>query len=215
MATAIKTANGAGVSSGFLDLPPLVLKEVVLHIVGDTPLVCHRWDEKAKQMILDKQMKKAAPPRVAKDPEKAFRDSLYPMPDGDGYGFRAIAFKLAAVDACTQIAGVTKVFARGAFHVLGIGPDQLVKIESAPPVMREDMVRIGIETADIRYRGEFTTWKAYPVVRYNANVLSIPQLVDLFRTGGFAVGVGEWRPQCNGNMGMFHVESVDILPDPL
>jgi hypothetical protein len=43
-------------------------------------------------------------------------------------------------------------------------------------------------------------------VRYNRNVLSAEQIVSLFNTAGFAIGIGEWRPQKNGGFGMFHVE---------
>lgn len=81
----------------------------------------------------------------------------------------------------------------------------MVKIDGEPS-MREDMVRVGMGTADIRYRGEFRSWSAEMVIRYNANVLSVEQVFNLFNTGGFAIGVGEWRPQRDGSFGMFHVE---------
>jgi hypothetical protein len=32
------------------------------------------------------------------------------------------------------------------------------------------------------------------------------QIVNLFNIGGFACGVGEWRPGKDGSNGMFHVE---------
>jgi hypothetical protein len=96
--------------------------------------------------------------------------------------------------------GVTKVEARGAFHING----ETVTIEGAPS-MREDMVRIARGTADIRYRGEFKEWRTSFVIRYNANILSLGQIVNLFNTAGFGIGVGEWRPQRDGSYGMFHV----------
>lgn len=61
-------------------------------------------------------------------------------------------------------------------------------------------------TADIRYRGEFPEWSTEITLRYNANVLSPEQVANLFNVAGFAVGVGEWRPQRDGSFGMFHVE---------
>ena len=74
--------------------------------------------------------------------------------------------------------------------------------------MREDMVRVGMGAADLRYRGEFTEWQADVPVRYNANAWSIEQLINVFNVAGFASGVGEWRPQKNGNFGMFKVTNV-------
>ena len=181
-------------------LPRLDIKIIQIQIKGDSPLICHAWSEKAKKQMLDAQMKKAKQAKEAKDPEQDYRDSLYPHPDG-GYGFPAVAFKNAAVDACSHIAGVTKVEARGAFHIIG----DMVKIEGKPRP-REDMVRVGMGSADIRYRGEFREWEAQLTLRYNANVLSAEQIVNLFNTAGFAIGVGEWRPQKDGSYGMFHVE---------
>lgn len=81
---------------------------------------------------------------------------------------------------------------------------EFVTIEGTP-TMREDMVRIAMGTADIRYRGEFKEWRTTFVIRYNANVLSLEQIVNLFNTGGFGIGVGEWRPQKDGSFGMFHI----------
>lgn len=182
-------------------LPKLDIRVIRLRIVGDAPLICHRWSDKARKMILDKQMGKASAGKENKDPERDFRESLYPHPDG-GYGFPVIAFKNAAVDACTSLGkAITKVAARQAFHILG----ELARIEGEPE-MREDMVRVGMGTADIRHRGEFREWATELTVRYNARLLTAEQIVNLFNVAGFAVGVGEWRPEKSGQYGLFHVE---------
>lgn len=183
-----------------ITLPALNIQYLKLRLRGDSPLICHAWSEKAKRQMLDKQMKKAKQAQTAKDPEADYQESLYKHPDG-GYGFPSVAFKAAAVDACSSIAGVTKVEARGAFHIIG----DMLKIEGEPSP-REDMVRVGMGAADIRYRGEFREWSVEITLRYNANVLSPEQIANLFNTAGFAVGVGEWRPQRDGSFGMFHVE---------
>ena len=195
-------AKGMG-SPVVIELPRLNIKTMTIDLIGDSPLISHKWSDKAKGMMLNKQMKKAAGKKEAKDPEQDFRDSLYEIGDGR-YGFPAVAFKSAAVDACSHVDGVTKVQARGAFHIAG----EMVEI-IGQPTPREDMVRVGMGTADIRYRGEFKTWRASVRVRFNANVLSDEQIVNLFNTAGFAIGVGEWRPQRDGSYGMFHVAVSD------
>jgi len=181
-------------------LPKLNIQLFHLTLVGDTGLISHKWSEKAKKAMREKQTKRATLAKEARNPEEEFKDSLYEHPDG-GYGFPAVAFKSAAVSACSHVSDITKVEARGAFHI----DEELVKIEGSP-VMREDMVRIAMGTATLRYRGEFKTWKARIVIRYNANVLSPEQIINLFDTAGFAIGVGEWRPEKDGRNGMFHVE---------
>lgn len=178
-------------------LPNFDLVEAELTLVGTAPLICHRWSEKAKRQMLDKQMKRATKGKDAKDPEADYRGSLYEHPDG-GYGFPAVAFKAAAVRAGTYM-DHKMTFLRGAFHVLG----ELVKIDGEP-TMREDMVRVSM-TSDIRYRGQFTDWATTLPIRYNAASLSLEQIVALFHVAGFSVGVGEWRPEKNGQYGTFEV----------
>ena len=198
------------------ELPPLAIQLMEVTVIGDSPLIVHAWSEKAKKEMLGKQMKAAKMAKEAKDPRADFESSLYRLADG-GYGFPSIGFKAAAVTACTSVAGITKVAARQAFHILGEDVDvigafegtkarnNLVRIEGGEPSMREDMVRVGMGTADLRYRGEFADWHAKLLVRYNANVLSESQILNIINVAGFAVGVGEWRPEKDGMSGMFHV----------
>ena len=194
-----------------ISIPPMNIQELELVLVGDSPLVVHAWSDKAKEMMLAKQMKKAKQAKEAKSPEQDFIDSLYwygekpkkpTMQDvrKGKFGFPAIAFKAAAVDACSHVDGMTKVAARGSFHI-DCGLIEIV----GKPHPREDMVRIGMGVADIRYRAEFTTWRVRLPIRYNANVISAEQIVNLFETAGFGIGVGEHRPQKNGSWGRFHV----------
>ena len=183
-----------------ISIPPLSISIMKLTLIGDSPLITHQWSAKAKKMMLDKQMKKATGAREAKNPEQDYKDSLYVHPDG-GYGFPAIAFKAAAVDAATFVDGITKVEMRGAFHI----NDELVKIEGSPAT-REDVVRVGMGTADLRYRAEFKKWKTTLTIRYNSRAISAEQITNMFQNAGFAIGIGEWRPQKDGRNGMFHVQ---------
>lgn len=182
-----------------VSVPRINVQHMQLTLIGDSPLISHKWSEKAKKEMLDKQMKRAKTAKAAKDPEQDYRDSMYEIPDG-GYGFPCVAFKAAAVSACRFADGMKMTEARGAFHVVG---------ELAPlvgePAMREDMVRVGMGTADIRYRGEFRLWRTTLAIDYNADAISAEQIVNLFNLAGFGVGVGEWRPERDGSYGRFHV----------
>jgi len=198
----------AAVDESGLPTVPIELRVLNLRLVGDTPLITNAWSEKARNMMRAKQQKTVLTAREAKVPEADFKASLYAHPDGN-YGFKAIAFKSAAVTALSQVdGGLTKVRARGCFHVGDSGSSaELVRIECPnEPRMREDPVRVATGTADLRYRGEFWPWAATLRIRYNARSVAVPQLVSLFNLAGFAVGVGEWRPEKDGINGMFHVE---------
>lgn len=200
-------------------IPAINIKRATITIVGDSPLIVHKWSEKARKEILDKQMKKAKTKgHDAKDPVADFIDSLYwldgepeqkdeagfteAIQNGARFGFPATAVKAAAVAAGYR-SGVTKdkVSMNAAFHVDG----EYIEVQGVPE-MREDMVRVGMGTADIRYRGEFKSWHSTFEVKYNASAISLEQLVNLFNLGGFACGLGEWRPEKGGAFGMFHVE---------
>lgn len=208
------TKNNENVS-----IPAINIQYATISIVGDSPLIVHKWSEKAKKEILDKQMKKAKTKgHDAKDPVRDFIDSLYwldgepeekteegfvrAIQDGARFGFPSVAFKASAVAAGYR-SGVTKnlVSMYGAFHIDG----EFVEIKGIPE-MREDMVRVGMGVADIRYRGEFKEWSATFQVKYNASVISLEQLVNLFNLGGFACGLGEWRPEKGGAFGMYHIK---------
>lgn len=209
-----------------LEIPALQIETVDLHIIGESPLISHAWSEKAKLMMLQKQQKKATKAKEVRRPSVEFADSLYWLtekPNFDNvtdeeaqkilaeviprskFGFPTLAFKTAAVDGAFQQKVVEKkTTARGAIHIIG----ELAEIEGTP-TPREDMGRIGIGTADLRYRAEFKTWSTVLHVKYNSGAISLEQVVNLFNVGGFSNGVGDWRPAKDGRYGTFRVASVN------
>jgi len=224
-AAAKKGPKGKKEESRLIEIPKIRIEEITINIIGDTPLIHHKFSAKAKKEMLDKQMGKAKAKKEAKDPEKDFLESLYTM-DGQlpelyrkkdkvyakgKFGFPALAFKAAAVDACRYASGLTMTMARGAMYVVvpdQDGPDMLIPLTGKmDPVMREDVVRIGgmTKTTDLRYRGEFKEWSTAVKVRFNKNAISAEQIVNLFNLAGFHVGVGEWRMEKGGVNGNFQV----------
>lgn len=192
-----------------VEMKKINIQRVEITLVGDSPLIVHNWAEKSKKEMLDKQMKKAKTAKAAKSPEDDYKAAFYRLPDGRA-GFPVIAFKAAAVAAGGRFSdGMKMTELRGAFHIEGEGVDRvsnhdLVAIDGDPS-MREDCVRVGMGTADLRYRPEFRQWRVTLRIRYNADAVSLDQIVNIFNLAGFGVGVGEWRPERDGQFGMFHV----------
>ncbi|MCC6311362.1 MAG: hypothetical protein IT345_10650 [Trueperaceae bacterium] len=174
------------------------VRHIRLKIVGDSPLITHAWSDKAKKMMLDKQQKRGAQAKEAKNPEQDYEDSLYRLSDGS-CGFPAVGVKACAIRGAKSL-GLVMTDARAAFHING----DLLKINGEPHP-REDMVRIGMGTADIRYRGEFSDWSIDLPITYNARTVSAEQIVAMLDAGGFGTGLGEWRPEKDGQFGRFHV----------
>lgn len=189
--------------SEVIQLPELKQRSATIRVRGTSSLITHPFGQKALKSIEDKQKGKAKNAKHdIRDPEQEYHDSMYIREDGS-YGFPAIGFKAAVVTAAND-AGIQKVLARRAFHVLG---GELIKIEGEPN-MRTDRVTIGMGTTDIRYRAEFKEWSADVPIVYNEGVITLEQLVNLFRIAGFGVGIGEWRPERDGIHGTWEVEGV-------
>lgn len=209
-----------------IEIKPVKIVKVPVTIVGDSPLIVHAWSEKAKRMMLEAQMKvaKTKKAREVRDPFAEFMDSMYwmtPKPEestveayedalanGARFGFPVTGLKQAAISAAYR-SGSTKDMAsmRGVFYINGTESSELATIECSAPVMREDMVRIGMGTADLRYRAEFPAWKMRVMLTYNDNgVFTLEQIINAINLGGFMCGIGEWRPERDGQNGMYHVE---------
>lgn len=180
-----------------MQVPEISIGSFDLTLVGTSPLIMHKWSEKAKKQMAAKQSKEPKQGREPRDPQRDYEDSIYHHPEG-GYGFPTVGIKAAAVNAAVQ-ADMFKTEARAAFHING----EMVKIDGKPS-MRTDMVRI-MGTSDLRYRAEFKKWKTTFTILYNTSLLKPEQIVNLFNLAGFGVGIGEWRPQKNGPYGRFEV----------
>lgn len=206
-----------------IEIRPIEIKKVTIRIVGDTPLIMHAWSEKAKRMMLEAQMGVAkGKKKEAKNPVDDFIRSMYwltPMPEdgtmesfeeaienGARFGLPVTAFKQAAISAAYRMGwSKDKMSMRGAFFI-DSDENGMIEIHSDTPEMREDMVKVGMGTADIRYRGEFKNWYTDLTISYNANgQYSLENIVNIINAGGYVCGVGEWRPERDGQNGMFHV----------
>ena len=177
-------------------------------------------------MILENQMKegKTKKAREIRNPFEEYVDSMYwltekpevktpeefeaAIANGAKFGFPVTGIKQAAVSSVYR-AGFTKDMAsmRGVFYISGVDDADFVTIECDRPEIREDMVRIGMGTADLRYRAEFKNWRAKLVITHNDNgVFTLEQIINAINLGGFMCGIGEWRPERDGQYGMYHVE---------
>jgi hypothetical protein len=189
-------------------VPPLSEKRIRVWVIGKTPLILHAWGSathhsSSRDDMLKKQMGLPTRKKAPKDPQACIDACFYFTADGH-YGFPAAAFKHAAVGACRFVdAKMTE--ARGMFFVTGDPDVDMIQIYGADPVPREDMVRLQGKTADIRFRPMFTEWACPLDLEYDASVTSPEQLANLINRAGMGVGVGEWRPEKNGDFGRFRV----------
>ena len=210
-----------------IEIKQLDIQRTNIRIIGDTPLIVHAWSEKAKNMMLATQTKKTkTKAKDVRDPLDDFIQSLYwlegkpekstpeafskAVEGGAKWGFPVGAIKQAANSAAYRLGWVKNQMELRGSYFIESDFGEMAEIKGAIPKMRQDMVRIGMGSADLRYRGEFKDWYMDLTVAYNASGnLTLEQILNVINAGGYATGLGEWRPEKDGNNGRFHIETIN------
>lgn len=193
-------------SDAAIEITKIGTETLLVPIVGTSPLIVHRFSEKAKKQMLD-NMQGRKSPKTAKNPDAEYEAAFYRLADGS-YGFPALAFKAATVGGARFYSGVTMTALKQFMFLHGEEGDDgraLVRIEGEPK-MREDVVTVGRNGSDLRYRPQFSTWTATLMVRYVTSALTQGSVLSLIDAGGMGVGVGEWRPEKDGDFGTYRVD---------
>lgn len=204
-----------------IEIMPLDIQQVNITIVGDTPLIVHAWSDKAKKMMLDAQM--GATKTKAKEKRNPFDEFIHSMywltevpestpeafekavKNGAMWGFPVTAIKQASNSAAYRLKWVKNQMELRGSYFLKSEFGEYGKIDGFPE-MREDMVRIGMGSADLRYRAEYKDWSMSFILEYNASGgMSLEQIINCINAGGYTCGIGEWRPEKDGDYGRFHV----------
>ena len=214
-------------SEEIITIKPVEIKTVPIRIVGDTPLIVHAWSYKAKRELVEKT--KAS----KKEPRNPFRDFVNSMYWLDGVdpkdmteeqyeelvkadkvrtGFTAYSVKMAGNAAAYRLGWVKNQMAlRGSYFLNPLDDPacDYAEIKGDLPFMREDMVKIGMGTADIRWRPMYENWYMDLLLSYNASgEISLEEILNVINAGGYCVGIGEWRPERDGKFGTYHVEAL-------
>lgn len=221
-----------------IEIKPIEIVRYRIRIMGDTPLIEHAWSEKAKRQMLESQQgTKKGKKKDPKNPVNDFVQSMYWMngkpevdcntpeeeieqkfveaiQNGARFGFPITGIKQAAISAAYRMGwSKDKVSIKGAFFLKPVDEvdetnTEMAVIQSDAPVMREDMVKIP-GTSDIRYRGQFNNWYTDLILEYNVNgQYSLENIINMINAGGYICGLGEWRPEKDGQFGTFHVMTI-------
>ncbi len=192
------TAARASREPGTIQLQRFTEALVEVPIIGRTPIISHRWSEKAVAMLPGHpdraQLESKKGPH---QPEEEAEAALYRLEDGRPAA-PASSFKAAMVGACRFFGKkLSMTEAKLLFFVEADGIDPrdgrpLVAIDGRLE-LREDMPRITGGTAVLRYLYQIADWRAELRIRFlplNITSDSIATLVD----AAGRLGVGDWRP---------------------
>lgn len=218
-----------------VDIKPIGIETISITITGITPLIVHAWSHKAKAMMLAKQQKKKTGAKNdIKIPVNDFMDSLYwlteqpehgendeqaednwlSVADTAKFGFPCNGIKASIISGAYRAGlDVRMTELRGTMFLEGVtdaSTIDLAEIVGPAPEMREDMVRLSgpSRVADIRYRAEFKEWEIPLRLKYiKDGKYSIEQILNMINYGGFVTGIGEWRPERDGQFGMYELKT--------
>ena len=220
MGVFIMAAAKAAATQNELSFPDIEIKEITVKIQGTSPLCVHKFSEKARKMILDKQQKTASKAGkearniwediiggcywLSKEPREHTEEAFYKaIKDGATFGFPTVGVKASIVSAAYRAGWVkNKVSMNGMFHMDG----EFIEIKGVQPDVREDTVTLQTGVTDLRFRPLFPVgWYAELKIKYVPQLISVKQLMNAINFGGFSVGLGEWRIEKGGTWGAYKV----------
>lgn len=185
----------------------IVTREVTFYIVGTTPMIMHRFDQKAwRELLLPAKKKNSAEKETTlkHDPIAEYRGAIYRCRDPKAptavhvpCGMFHKAIGQAAIDmpgaARAQILRLTSVVTP-TIHLYGL------------PTLGVDMVREGMsKTPNVRIRPYFREWACEISFRFVSDLIQERQIAALLGAAGHIVGVGDWRGEKGGSFGRFRI----------
>jgi len=141
-----------------------------------------------------------------KDEDEIFKRCLYPVVNGKNT-FPAAGIKRCITNAAhTYAPSIPKTRVRGSVFI----PTDFCPIVGSEPTIH----KVGGRNPNKRscaieiVRAEFKKWKITFPLEYDANgVLELETILNLIAIAGNSVGIGGWRPACDGDHGRFEIES--------
>jgi hypothetical protein len=179
------------------------------HIIGNAPLVVHRFSTKTKGMMKDKmetgKASSSKKNREAKATDELYMEARYISKEGWD-GFHASAIRNAMISAC-RLVGFKMTLAKLSVFVLADGWDKaepqipLIRI-IGKPVKQEDMARVQTGQPYVTVRAAYHDWQAKVRIRWDADQFTLADVANLMSRVGAQVGICEGRPDSKNSAGM-------------
>lgn len=191
-------------------IQPPNLQIIKLGIVGIEPLVLNRFSNKAKEQIKATQesgsVSRGRKKREAKDFNACFEEARHIAHEGWD-GFHAASIRNGSISAC-RTTDLKMTQAKLSIFAVADGYDKndgtpLVRITKGKPSMWIAPARNDNGGIDLRARPRWEPgWEATLTIRYDADMHSREDVVNLIARLGLQVGIGEGRPDSKNSAGM-------------
>lgn len=194
-----------------IEITPPNFKILPIRIEGTAPLMTHKFSEKMRKQIEEKQTAKDATgrKREPKDYAAEFNAARYLAKKngtaGGWDGLPAGAIRAAMIAACRTIDGLPMTRAKGAFFLKAQGHD----ITDGTPLIQiygdvehdTRPVRLESGVADMRNRPRYDDWACEFDIEFDADMVSEKDVANLLARAGAQVGLCELRPQGSNSFG--------------
>ena len=185
------------------------LQRAEFTIIGTAPYVQHKFPQKAKQMMMDKQQQgaqaKKGKAREAKNFQDVYEGAQHKTADGKN-GIPASAFRAALISAC-RLVGFKMTLAKLSVFVEADGFDvedgsPMVFFTKGTPRRVEHHVRLETGVCDIACRAMWDAgWEANVRITFDAGQFSLADVANLLARAGMQVGIGAGRPDSSSSAG--------------
>lgn len=184
--------------------------EIQFYVLGKTPLIMNRFNQKAWHELLLPSIKKnqaELEQSLKHDPVAEFRGAVYRNRDPKEQAAIHIpngAFHGCIASAALDMPGATKAKIERLTRIADVNINLF-----GLPLLFMAMVRNSDpgHTPDVRTRPIFPEWACKVTVRYVKKILSERAIANLFGASGLIVGIGDWRGQKGGPYGAFTLVS--------
>lgn len=192
-----------------IELPALDIQHVVYTIRGLSPgLLVHKFSDKTRKQIQDKQQGKAQSAKAPRNPEEEANEARYLLTrqrNGATDGFPASGIARAMVSAGGRFGDAKMTELRGAFYITTEG-DNLLPIFDREWELQTHPCRLARNVASFTHRPFYAEgWRMEVPFEYSATAITADQIGALLALAGFHIGIGDWRPEHNGTYGRFEI----------
>jgi hypothetical protein len=177
-------------------------------IRGTAPYVQNKFSQKARQMMMDKQMAgataKKGTKRDAKDFDAQYKGAMH-IAEGGWHGIPASSFRAAMIDAC-RLVGFKMTHAKLGVFIEADGVDKddgspLVKFSKGEPERIDSMVKLATGVCDVTARPMWRQWEAKLRVKFDGDMFTLSDVSNLLARVGAQVGIGAGRPYSSDSAG--------------
>ncbi len=214
-----ESGNGEAAQTVQITAPRMEI--IQLKLTGTAPLVLHRFSQKMQEKMAADQRAgsttRSKRKREPKDFDALYLGAQYISPDG-WRGINAAAFRNASIDAC-RLVGFKMTHAKLGVFIVEDGYDKegitpLVRITEGEPEMWVAPARNSTGVVDLRVRPMWRDWGVILTIRFDADMFTREDVVNLFMRVGLQIGIGEGRPNSKMSAGLgFGLFAIEEAPN--